>query len=185
MRNHILTIACTIGVLVACTSKTTDETVELENIDLLAEANKVMGEWDACAGMNEETFRRIFEVPASFQMEDVSAMNVSKGTCVMIAKDSGGAGVALMVQLMSLPSTYTIISNGFMRDFDKVPEDLKIKGLGKAAIWADQQNAKQRGIVVVGNDHVVSMYIEDKGQRDRSTLQPMLEEYYRHWLKSM
>lgn len=145
--------------------------------------DKALGDFDACAGMDEKTFRKIFEVPDSYQLMDMSSMNVSKGTCLMFAENSGQK-FGIMVQMMSTPSTYKIMSTGILRDFEKVPDELKVKGLGKEAAWVERENRKVSGITVVGDDHVVAIMADHYNTRDRDELQPMLEKYYRHWLKS-
>ncbi|GMQ33268.1 hypothetical protein [Algoriphagus taiwanensis] len=185
MKSEILKLSIVIFSLslMACgsgTENTTSENLPEQAIDY---QNKALGDWDACAGMDEDIFRKIFEVPDSYQLMDMSSMNVSKGTCLMFAENDGQK-FGIMVQMMSTPSTYKIMAAGILRDFEKVPEELRVKGLGKEAAWVERENRKVSGITVVGDDHVVAIMADHYNTRDRDELQPMLEKYYRHWLKS-
>lgn len=170
-------------IVFACGPSTENTSMENMAEQALDYQDKALGDWDACAGMDEDIFRKIFEVPDSYQLMDMSSMNVSKGTCLMFAENDGQK-FGIMVQMMSTPSTYKIMAAGILRDFEKVPEELRVKGLGKEAAWVERENRKVSGITVVGEDHVVSILADHYNTRDRAALQPMLEEYYRHWLKS-
>ncbi len=180
--NRLVLVIC--GLIVfACGSSTEHTSMENMAEQALDNQNKALGDWDACAGMDEDVFRKIFEVPDSYQLLDMSSMNVSKGTCLMFA-EKDGQKFGVMVQLMSTPSTYKIMAAGLRRDFENAPNELKINGLGEEAVWVERENRKVSGVTVIGNDHVVSILADHYNTRDRAALQPMLEEYYRHWLKS-
>ena len=141
------------------------------------------GNYTACAGVDEASFRSIFEVPDSYKLQDASQFNVSQMTCVMLGSDDNGKQLALIIQMMSTPATYDVISAGFKRDFAKADPGLKIDGLGEAALWVEQDEGKVSGITVVGSDHAVSVLFDHFNTRSREELQPMIEQFYKHWLE--
>lgn len=185
MQNHFLKLTYILATLSFFACGSSNENVTFENMadQALEKQDKALGDFDACAGMDESTFREIFDVPESYALLDVSSINVSKGTCVMVGEDSGKK-LGVMVQLMSTPSTYPVISAGMKRDFANAPESNRINGLGEAAVWTERQNRKVSGITVVGDDHVVAILFDHYNTRSRAQLQPMLEAYYSHWVKS-
>jgi hypothetical protein len=185
MKNYFLKLTFLPIVLLVIACGSSNENVTFENMaeQALEKQDKAIGNFDACSGMDESAFREIFEVPESYALIDVSMINVSKSTCVMVGDDSGKK-LGVMVQLMSTPSTYSIISAGMKRDFNNAPESNRISGLGEAAVWTERENRKVSGISVVGDDHVVAILFDHYNTRSREQLQPMLEAYYRHWVKS-
>lgn len=185
MENHFLKFAYLPAMLLFLACGSSNENATFENMADLAleKQDKAMGDFDACSGMDESAFREIFEVPESYALIDVSMINISKSTCVMVGDDSGKK-LGVMVQLMSTPSTYPVISAGMKRDFNNAPESNRISGLGESAVWTERENRKVSGITVVGDDHVVAILFDHYNTRSREQLQPMLEAYYRHWLKS-
>lgn len=90
--------------LMACGSGTENTTAENLPEQAIDYQNKALGDWDACAGMDEDIFRKIFEVPDTYQLMDMSSINVSKGTCMMFAENDEQK-FGIMVQMMSTPST--------------------------------------------------------------------------------
>lgn len=142
----------------------------------------ITGDFEACAGLNETVFRSMFNIPQQYQLQDASHVNVTKFTCIMLSSDQDKQ-LNLMIQLMSTPSTYNVMATGMKRDFEKADPNLKIKGLGEAAVWVEKENRKVSGISVVGKDHVVSILFDHYNTRSREELQPMLEKFYNYWLK--
>ena len=185
MKNHFLKFSLLPAFLLFFACGSSNEEVTYENMadQALEKQNKALGDFDACSGMDESVFREIFDVPEAFALIDVSAINISKSTCVMVGENSGKK-LGLMVQLMSTPSTYSIMSAGMKRDFNNAPESNRISGLGEAAVWTERENRKVSGITVVGDDHVVAILFDHYNTRSREELQPMLEAYYRHWVNS-
>ncbi|WP_111670954.1 hypothetical protein [Algoriphagus litoralis] len=186
MQNHFFkfTYLLAMPIFFACGSS--NENVTFENMadQALEKQDKAIGDFDACSGMDESAFREIFEVPESYALIDVSMINISKSTCVMVGDDSGKK-LGVMVQLMSTPATYSVIAAGMKRDFNNAPESNRISGLGEAAVWTERENRKVSGITVVGDDHVVAILFDHYNTRSREQLQPMLEAYYNHWVKSL
>lgn len=138
--------------------------------------------FEACAGVNEEVFRSMFNVPEDYKWVDASQYNVTKLTCVVVSENNGQQ-FNLMIQLLSTPATYSVMAAGVKRDFDNADPDQKIKGLGEVAVWVERENRKVSGISVVGKDHVVSIQIDHYNTRSREELQPMLEKFYKYWVK--
>jgi hypothetical protein len=185
MKNYCSNFAFLLAFLLTFACGSSNENVSFENMadQALEKQNQALGDFNACDGMVESVFRKIFDVPESYALIDVSSINVSKGTCVMVGEDSGKK-LGLMVQLMSTPSTYSIIAAGMKRDFANAPESNRISGLGEEAVWTERENRKVSGITVVGKDHVVAIFFDHYNTRSREQLQPMLEAYYKHWVKS-
>ncbi len=180
----ILVATLLVSLLSSCGSADKSSESASEELDLTAGyEEKVFGKYESCAGMDEDSFRNIFKVPQNYELQDVSAINTSNMTCVM-AGHVDGKTLALMVQQMSTPSTYSVIAAGMKRDFAKAPESNLISGLGEAAVWTERENRKVSGITVVGKDHVVAILFDHYNTRSREELQPMLENYYRHWIRS-
>ncbi|MCH7409788.1 hypothetical protein MM239_10315 [Belliella sp. DSM 111904] len=148
-----------------------------------ATKNSKSQNFNACEGIKESDFRKIFKVPEDYQLGDVSAFNIMPESSCVMAVGKEGQQLAVMVSIMANPSTFDMIANRVIEEFKTAPEEDHVSGLGEFAVFKENRTRKESALVVVDQKHIVSVAFDHSKTYPRDQVKGMLQDFYKQWRK--
>lgn len=165
--------------LINCKSE--DSKIHASDVDLSVAKNNMISECQPCAGLDENSFRKFFNVPQNHQMLDVSGAYPNTKTSCFFFTEEGGKRSGIGIILLSTSSTHAIVANQIKKDIANKNYAL-IDGLGEMAAWVDNKSTKEKGILLITKNCVINFIVTHHEYKERDKLEPLLINFIKHWL---